>query len=693
MASLGRQTKQALRAAIPDGRAATTLITAIERTGDTTAGTVEASATVVVDANKDVGDFRHVKFDNGGTLRTDTTAGNTLALAAYDVGAGAHESLVTVTAHATKPTLTLAASGGIAVSNAVTVANTMDIIAATSGGSDLGSTSGEWGNIYVGDAKGMYFGADQDASLLHDNDKGLALSVADNDATALDIKQSTNSYITVCTTDNAEKLTLASVQDVEINSGQTATDSVKIQAYDVGATAQETLITAAAHATTPILTLGASGGVNIVASDNTANAVTIKEGSNTYLDVTTTDDSEKLTLGSVQDVEVKCGQTAGDTVKIQAYDVDGTAYVDLITAASHGTDPTLTLAATGGITISNGVSVANTMDIVAATSGGSDLGSTSGEWGNIYVGDSKGVYFGAGQNASLLHDADVGLALSIADNDATALDIKEGSNSYLTFVTSDGSEQITLGKTLMAADLTLNSTNEVNLQIGGAAFLAIDDASISGHTAAADAAGKDVYIATAGGGTDSSQDGGLDSGGFSLTIGNGSAGGAADQAGGDAGDFAFTGGTGGACPSGDGNGGTGTSFAFTPGSGGSGSGTGVNGAPGSFHINGFARLTGAQTIDMSDAAVTLTRVPGTPTGTLLTGNWLLVDPNGNDENLLMPPEADMEDTMLFIKNTGGEHIAVQNDAGGAIGTIEDAEAALLHCDGTNWTIIQFVETT
>ncbi len=103
----------------------------------------------------------------------------------------------------------------------------------------------------------------------------------------------------------------------------------------------------------------------------------------------------------------------------------------------------------------------------------------------------------------------------------------------------------------------------------------------------------------------------------------------------------------------------------------------------------------AQTIDMSDAAVTLTKVPGTPSGTLLYGNWLLVDPNssGAAEVLKMPPEADCANEIYVIKNTGGEHITLQNDAAGAIGTIEDAEAAILHCDGTSWTIIQVTETT
>jgi hypothetical protein len=101
----------------------------------------------------------------------------------------------------------------------------------------------------------------------------------------------------------------------------------------------------------------------------------------------------------------------------------------------------------------------------------------------------------------------------------------------------------------------------------------------------------------------------------------------------------------------------------------------------------------AQTILMNDASVTLTKVPGAPTGVLLYGNWLLVDPEGNTEILLLPPEADMLNEVLLIKNIGGETITLQNDAGGAVATIATSETCYAHCDGTTWTVHQHVFTT
>jgi predicted RecA/RadA family phage recombinase len=143
--------------------------------------------------------------------------------------------------------------------------------------------------------------------------------------------------------------------------------------------------------------------------------------------------------------------------------------------------------------------------------------------------------------------------------------------------------------------------------------------------------------------------------------------------------------TGGAAGSTNGNGG---SVTLVPGA------LAGTGAPGSIALTGFTKMFVAQTIAMSDAAVTLTRVPGTPTGTLLTGNWLLVDAeSGTSENLLLPPEADCTNALLLIKNTGGETINLQNDAAGALATIATGETCFAQCDGTTWTVMQHVFTT
>lgn len=237
-------------------------------------------------------------------------------------------------------------------------------------------------------------------------------------------------------------------------------------------------------------------------------------------------------------------------------------------------------------------------------------------------------------------------------------------------VVADSSARIT------DADLTLNSTNEINVQIGGASFLALDDAAIASHAAAAATDAKDIFIETPDGGTAAADAHGKTGGDLSVKAGDGSAGGAHT--------------------SNNPNGGAGGSVIITAGAGGAAGagGSGVAGAPGAIELEGFVKGYKVQVIDMADAAVTLTRVPGTPVGTLLTGNILFVDANSSgSENLLLPPEADMTDVLLIINNTGGETINLQNDAGGAVATIATAEDCFAHCDGTTWRTIQHATTT
>jgi predicted RecA/RadA family phage recombinase len=99
---------------------------------------------------------------------------------------------------------------------------------------------------------------------------------------------------------------------------------------------------------------------------------------------------------------------------------------------------------------------------------------------------------------------------------------------------------------------------------------------------------------------------------------------------------------------------------------------------------GLLHFVDAQTIDMADAQVVLTVVPGTPVGTLITSNVLYVDANsGTTEDLLLPPEADADGLVLVIANTGGEDIVVKDDGDAVtICTLSATETAIVTCDGT-----------
>jgi hypothetical protein len=142
-------------------------------------------------------------------------------------------------------------------------------------------------------------------------------------------------------------------------------------------------------------------------------------------------------------------------------------------------------------------------------------------------------------------------------------------------------------------------------------------------------------------------------------------------------------GAGGLASAGTGDGGAGGDLTLTAGAGGTSSG-GVAGAPGDVVVGAGVFRQSVQTILMNDTTVTLTLVPGTPTGTLLTGNVLYVDAEGNTETLKLPPEADCTGLQLTVVNTGGETINIHNDADSLIVANETANTAIVACDGTTW---------
>ncbi len=287
--------------------------------------------------------------------------------------------------------------------------------------------------------------------------------------------------------------------------------------------------------------------------------------------------------------------------------------------------------------------------------------------------------------------------------------------------------------TVTDADLVLESLNPLTVKLNDTDGLQFDNAAIAAFAATADTAGNGVFVETEDGGVDTAVDGGSAGGLLAIKSGDGSAGGAdksgaaggvitiiagdgstagtdggANPAGGAGAALTIATGTGGAQVDGTGNGGVGGalgltadpggaaaggtgdggaggSITITAGAGGTSSG-GVVGAPGNVTVAGGVFLLPVQTIDMLNATVTMTLVPGTPTGTLLTGNILYVDAtSGATEDLLLPPEADCTGLFLVIENTGGESIIIQNDAAGAVVTLETANVAYVVCDGTTWT--------
>lgn len=225
------------------------------------------------------------------------------------------------------------------------------------------------------------------------------------------------------------------------------------------------------------------------------------------------------------------------------------------------------------------------------------------------------------------------------------------------------------GVEVSAPDLVLSSTNPLTVELNDVASLKVDNAAISGFAAAAATDAQDVFAETPDGGVAAADADGKAGGDFSLKAGDGSAGGAHTENNPD--------------------GGVGGNVILAAGAGGAAgaAGSGVAGAPGKVKVNGgLLHFVNAQVIDMADAQVALTLVPGTPAGTTITSNVLFVDANSvTTEDLLLPPEADANGLVLFIMNTGGEDIVVKEDGDSVtICTISTAESAFVACNGTAW---------
>lgn len=230
---------------------------------------------------------------------------------------------------------------------------------------------------------------------------------ASSHATAPTLGLAAPGAITVDGSSGTADMTLTAGNDLLLKSGVAAADVVKIQAYDIDATAYQDIVTAAAHASDPTLVLHATGGI-------AANgALTVSNAAGTGAGAVGTVAGQNLGITAGNDLSLNAGPAAADKVTIEAYDIDATAYVALLTASSHATDPTLALAATGGITLTAATKQNGTLTLSnAAGTGAGAVAAVSGQ--NIGVTAGNDLTLSAGPLAADL------LNLQVYDVDATA---------------------------------------------------------------------------------------------------------------------------------------------------------------------------------------------------------------------------------------------------------------------------------
>ena len=319
------------------------------------------------------------------------------------------------------------------------------------------------------------------------------ISLTDNLADALNINQGGASYMKFTTNNGSEQIVfgkgstfsgttiadLGTVTTATINGGNidgtiigantaaagsfAAIVGTSLSVSDgnitnVGSIACDSVVVDGATTGLDIVFGGNTATNKISLTDNLADALNINEGGNSYMKFTTTNSSEQIVFGKGSTFS---GTTIADlgtvtTATINGGNIDGTIIgVNTAAAGSFAAIVGTSLSVSDG-NITNVGSIA--CDSVVVDDAGTGLN----------------IVFGGNTTTN---------KISLTDNIADALNINQGGNSYMKFVTTDGSEQIVFGKGstfsgTTIADLGTVTTATIN---GGN----IDNVTIGANTAAA----------------------------------------------------------------------------------------------------------------------------------------------------------------------------------------------------------------
>jgi hypothetical protein len=231
--------------------------------------------------------------------------------------------------------------------------------------------------------------------------------IPDNNAAALDILEGANSYFKLITTDGSEEVVIGKKAKI---AGRLDLDG------NLVVSTQST---------------------NIEILDDSSAALKIVEGANSYLIFVTTNAGEKITLG--KKLEAGAVEIEGDLFDIGGGEIDNTVIGANIAAAGSFT----------------------TVDIDGGNIDGTVLGAATPAAGNFTTVDIDGgsidsVTIGAAIAAAGTFNAITltgdltfttnALDILLKDNEAAALEIAESSNKYMTFVTTNGSEEVQTNK-------------------------------------------------------------------------------------------------------------------------------------------------------------------------------------------------------------------------------------------------------
>lgn len=131
-----------------------------------------------------------------------------------------------------------------------------------------------------------------------------------------------------------------------------------------------------------------------------------------------------------------------------------------------------TTAGTGAFTTLLGTTITASTALVPDASGGADIGTTSLEWGDVYIADDKQIKFGNDQDVTMEYDED-GTNTLLISGDVT---IADGTND-LNIASHDGTNGLALAGTVVTSNATqLNYSNISTLGTSQASKVVTADA-------------------------------------------------------------------------------------------------------------------------------------------------------------------------------------------------------------------------
>ena len=338
------------------------------------------------------GSGQSVTFTQGSGANVTITNGNGAIIFADGAGSGAAVTDLTALFTVSNAIDSVVIGGTTpAAITGTTITATTSILPDASGGADIGSTSAEFGDIYIADDKKIKFGSDQDVSIEYDEDGTDSLLISGGDVTIADDK----------------KLFFGTNKDVSLEYDEDGTDTLLISGGDL------------TIADDKKLNFGTDKDVSIEYDEDGNNTmlvtgdVVFADGT-TDVDIASHDTSNGLKLGGTLVTATAAELNIMDGVTRTASQINA-ARDGTVTSVS-GTDP---IESSGGATPT--ISLKN--DFIQNSSSAISTGTTTSFTASTYPTFISGQSVSAGDFSFTVTIGGSGQTLSMTDGDSGTRDV------------------------------------------------------------------------------------------------------------------------------------------------------------------------------------------------------------------------------------------------------------------------------